>query len=83
MLHLHPDKNRLQMNQEASSIVECTVEYEINNRIIYDILNQNCMNTDLYPNVKQPVPKEWQRSILCHSLQIARPKSCKYNSIKS
>ena len=28
-------------------------EYEINNRTVYDILDQICKDTDLYPYVKQ------------------------------
>ena len=28
-------------------------EYEIDNRSVYDILDQICKNTDLYPYVKQ------------------------------
>ena len=28
-------------------------EYEINNRLVYDVLDQICKDTDLYPYVKQ------------------------------
>ena len=49
MLHLTPDKNRLHDEQSAQSVKEHTAEYEINNRPVYDILDQICKDTDLYP----------------------------------
>ena len=32
---------------------KCTLEYEIDNRSVYDIMVQICKDTDLYPYVKQ------------------------------
>ena len=34
-------------------VKEHTAEYEVDNRSIYDILDQICKDTDLYPCVKQ------------------------------
>ena len=39
--------------QSGQSVKEHKAEYEINNRIIYDILDQIRKDTDLYPYVKQ------------------------------
>ena len=52
MLHLPPDKNKRHNEQSAQSVKEHTAGYKIDNRSVYDILDQICMNTDLYPNVK-------------------------------
>ena len=54
MLHLPPDKNELL--PENQSIQVCTVEYKIDNRMVFDILVQFCKDTDLYPYVKQYKP---------------------------
>ena len=53
MLHLPPDKNRLHKEQSAQLVMEHMAEYEIDNKNVYDILDQICMNTDLYPYVKK------------------------------
>ena len=53
MLHLPPDKNMLNNEQSAQSVKEHTAEYMIDNRSVYDILDQICKDTDLYPFVKQ------------------------------
>ena len=43
MLHQPPDKNKLHNK----------LEYEVDNRSVYDILDQICKDTNLYPYVKQ------------------------------
>ena len=53
ILHLPPDKNRLHDGQSGQSVKEYTAEYEIDNRHVYDILDQIYKDTDLYPYVKQ------------------------------
>ena len=53
MLHLPLDKNRLHKEQSAQLVMEHMAEYEIDNKNVYDILDQICMNTDLYPYVKK------------------------------
>ena len=52
MLHLPPDKNRLHNEQSAQSVKEHTAEYEIDNRSVYDILDQICKETDSYSCLK-------------------------------
>ena len=53
MLHLPADKNKIYNKQSVQSVTQCRPEYKIDNRTVYDILNQICMDTDLYPYVKQ------------------------------
>ena len=53
MLQLLPDKNILQNKQSAQSVIEHTAEYEIDNRSVYNILDQICKDTDLYPHFNQ------------------------------
>ena len=57
MLHLPPDKNKLHNKQSAQS------EYEIDNRSVYDILDQIYRNTDLYQYVKQNKSKRDGRGV--------------------
>ena len=58
MLHLPPDKNKLLLEKDAQSVRAHTAEYEIDNRTVYDILDQICKGTDLYPYVKEHKPKK-------------------------
>ena len=85
MLHLPPEKNILHNEQSAQSVKEHRAEYEIDNRSVYDILDQICKDIDLYPYVKQHNSKRnrWKRGILCHPFQVVRPQSCQCNSIRS
>ena len=53
MLCLLPNKNKLLMEQGASSVNEHTAEYKIDIRTVYNILNQICEDTDLYSYVNQ------------------------------
>ena len=53
ILHLPPIKNELLLEQDAQTARAHTAEYEIDNRSVYDILDQICKDTDLYPYVKQ------------------------------
>ena len=53
MLHLPTDKNKIYNEQSVQSVTQHMPEYEINNKTVYDILNQICKDTDLYPYVKQ------------------------------
>ena len=41
------------MEQNVSSVKEHTEENKIDNRIVYNILDQICKDTDLYAHVKQ------------------------------
>ena len=49
MLHLHSGKNKL----HNKLVIKHTAKYKIDNRSIYDILDQICKDTDLYLYVKQ------------------------------
>ena len=40
MIHLPPDKSRLLLGHNISSVREQAAEYKINNRTVYDILDQ-------------------------------------------
>ena len=42
-----------QLEWDAQSVKAHTVEYKINNRSFYDILDQICKDSDLYPYFKQ------------------------------
>ena len=53
MLHLPSDKNKVYNEQSAQSVTQHTAEYKIDNRTVYDILDQICKDTDLFPYVKQ------------------------------
>ena len=46
MLHLPSDKNKMHNEQSAQSVIDAT-KYEIDNRTVYDILDQICKDTDL------------------------------------
>ena len=84
MLHLPTDENTLHNEQSAQSVNEHTAEYEVDNRTVYDILDQICNDTDLYQYVKQHKLKgDGRGAFLCHSFQMVRPKPCQCNSIRS
>ena len=53
MLHLPSDKNKVHNKQSAQSVTQHAAEYKIDNRSVYDILDQICKDTNLYPYVKQ------------------------------
>ena len=53
MLHLPSDKNKMHKVHSLQSVTEHTTEYKIDNRAIYDILDQTCKDTNLYPYIKQ------------------------------
>ena len=53
MLHLHPDKNKHLLERDAHRVQDHTAEYIIDNRMVYDVLDQICKDTDLYPCAKQ------------------------------
>ena len=53
MIHLPLGKNKLHNEKSAQSVKECMAEYKIDNRSIYDILDQICKDIDQYPYVKQ------------------------------
>ena len=58
-----PDMYKLLLEREASSVMESTDEYKIDNRAVYIILNH--------------IDKEvLQRGISYHLFQMARPKPC-------
>ena len=61
MLHLHFKKNMLLHETDTHTVLACMPEYEIDNRTIYDILDQICKDTDLYPYVKQHESKRDDR----------------------
>ena len=56
MLHLPPDKNKLLLESSADRVKDHTAEYIIDNRMVYDILDQICKDTDLIQDVKQQKP---------------------------
>ena len=51
------DKNKLLLERDAHKVQDCTAEYIIDNRMVCDILDQICKDTDLYPYIKQHSPK--------------------------
>ena len=53
MLHFPSHKNKLQLESSVDKVKDHTAEYMIDNRMVYDILNQICKDTDLYPYIKQ------------------------------
>ena len=61
MLHLPPEKNELLLEHDAQSERACTAEYKIDNRSVYDILDQICKDNNLYPYVKQQNSKRDSR----------------------
>ena len=61
MLHLPPDKNKLVSEKNAHKVHDHTAEYVIANRMVYDVLNQICKDTDLYPYTKQHKSKRDSR----------------------
>ena len=64
MLHLRPDKNKLLLEKDVQRAQVCTAENKIDNRTVYDTLDQICKDTDLYPNVMQHKPKRDDRGAL-------------------
>ena len=53
MLYLPPDKSRLLSKKDAQTALALMAEYKIDNQMVYDILDQICKDTELYPYVKQ------------------------------
>ena len=53
MLHLPTDKNKLIVESSANRVQDHTAEYVIDNRTIYDILDQIHKDTVLYPYIMQ------------------------------
>ena len=68
ILHLPQDMNKLLSEKNAPSARACTEEYEIDNRSVYDILNQICKDTDLCPYVKQHKLKRDSRGVFTSSI---------------
>ena len=50
---MSPDKNKLLLEKDAQRVQVHTAVYKIDNRTVYDILDQICKDIDLYPYVKQ------------------------------
>ena len=61
MLHLPLNKNKLLLESGAHKVQDHTTEYIINYRAVYDILDQICKDTDLYPYIKQHKSKRDDR----------------------
>ena len=61
MLHLPLSKNKLLLESSANKVQYHTAEYVIDNRMVYDILDQICKDTDLYLYVKQHKSKRDSR----------------------
>ena len=83
MLHLSQDKSKLLLKHSISLIKENSVEYDVDNRTIYDILDQICKDTDVSICQAAQVQKEWKRGVLCYPLYVPRLKPCKLNSMRS
>ena len=58
MLHLPTELNRIYREYIATSRKDYTATYKIDNKHIYDILDQICNDTKVYPNVKQYKSKQ-------------------------
>ena len=83
MLHLPPDKTRSYNEQSAQSVKEHTAEYKIDNRSVYDILDQICNDVDLYHMSNRISSRGMEKGIICHPFQVVRPKPCYCDSIRS
>ena len=53
-----PDKTKLHNEKSAQSVKEYVAEYKIDIGNVYDILDQICKDTHLYPYVKQHKSKK-------------------------
>ena len=53
ILHLPSHKNKLQLESSVDKIKDHATEYIIDNRMVYDILDQICNDTNLYPYIKE------------------------------
>ena len=84
MLHLPQGMNNLLPQKDAQTVQVHMPENEIDNKTLYDILDQICKDTDLNPYINQHKSKRDSRGVfLCNSVQVARPKPCECNSIRS
>ena len=61
MLHLPPERNKLLFEHDDKSVRAHMVKHQIDKRNVYDILDQICKDTDLYPYVKQHKSKSDRR----------------------
>ena len=61
MLHLPLDKNKLLLEKDAQTAHARTAEYEIDNKNVYNILDQIFKDTNFYPYVKQHKSKRDSR----------------------
>ena len=52
ILYLPSHKNKLQLESSVNKVQDHTPEYTIDNKMVYDILDQICKDTDLYPYMK-------------------------------
>ena len=59
MLHLPQEKNKILFESDPQSAKTHTAEWEIDNRTVYDILDQICKDIDLYKYVKQHKSKRY------------------------
>ena len=57
VLHLLQEKNKILWEKDAQTALMHKVEYKIDNKTVYDILNQIYKDTDLYQYVKQQKSK--------------------------
>ena len=48
MLDLPQDKNKLLSEGDVQRVQVCMAKYEINNRMVYDMLDQICKDADLF-----------------------------------
>ena len=48
MLHLPPDKNNLLLENDVQRVQVCIAEYRIDNRTVYDILDQICNDIHIH-----------------------------------
>ena len=53
ILNWPPDKIKLLLEKNVWKVQDHTAEYKIDNRTVYDDLDQICKDTDLYQYVKQ------------------------------
>ena len=67
MLHLPSDKNKVHNEQSAQLVTQHTTEYKIDNMTVYDIQDEICKDTDLYPYVKQHKSKRDEGGVF-HSI---------------
>ena len=73
-LHLPQKRNKIFVQSVVQSTKAHTAEYKIDNKTVYDILDQICKDTDLYPYVKKHKSKRDDQGVYyaIHSMWLGQ-----------